>query len=130
MNSNQSQSLVLIRGLPGSGKSTLARIYSTNGFIWYETDMWFETPYGYDFQSALLTHNHQACKDAVAASLAAGHSVVVSNTFTRKWEMQPYIEMAKMIGATVQILICQGEFENIHNVPKEVINRMKERFEY
>jgi hypothetical protein len=56
--------------------------------------------------------------------------IVVSNTFTQEWEMQPYYDMAKEHGYRVYSLICENRHggENVHNVPKEKIEEMARRF--
>jgi sensor domain CHASE-containing protein len=53
----------------------------------------------------------------------------VSNTFTQKWEVQPYIDMAKNIGAELEIITAKGNYQNIHGVPDEVIERMKTKWQ-
>ncbi len=57
--------------------------------------------------------------------------IAVANTFTQEWEMQPYIDMAKEYGFTVFTIIVENRHDgtNVHNVPDEVIDKMKERFE-
>ena len=53
----------------------------------------------------------------------------VSNTFVRKWEMQHYVDCAKHYGYTVVEIICIGNFNNVHGVPAEIIDRMRNNFE-
>lgn len=53
----------------------------------------------------------------------------VSNTFVRKWEMQHYVDCAKHYGYTVVEIICRGNFNNVHGVPAEIIDRMRNNFE-
>jgi hypothetical protein len=53
--------------------------------------------------------------------LQEGEKVVVSNTFVKRWEMEPYLEMC----ADVTIVEAKGEYANIHGVPEEVVNRMR-----
>ena len=57
--------------------------------------------------------------------------IVVSNTFTQEWEMQPYIDMSKEHGYKVFTIIVENRHGglNEHNVPDEIIDKMKERFE-
>ena len=40
------------------------------------------------------------------------------------------LEWLKEYGIVPQIITCEGSFRNIHNVPEEVIEKMKARFEY
>ena len=55
----------------------------------------------------------------------------VSNTSTQEWEMRPYIDMAEEKGYLVFSLIVENRHSgnNIHGVPSESIERMKNRFE-
>jgi len=57
--------------------------------------------------------------------------IVVSNTFTQEWEMQPYIDMAKDNGYKVFTIVVENRHggKNEHNVPDEIIDKMKGRFE-
>lgn len=120
--------LVLIRGLPGSGKSTLGR--SMAGFVHVEADMYFDWCDGvYRFDPSKVKDAHAWCQNAARAALLTRRNVVVSNTFTRKWEMEPYLNMAKELGVEVEIIVAKGEYPNIHGVPEETIARMRERWE-
>lgn len=121
--------LTLIRGLPGSGKSTLARKLMTDGSRHYEADMYFEVNGEYLFDPRLLPKAHKWCQNKARAALNAGLDVIVSNTFSQRWEMQPYIDMAGELGATVEILTAVGNYQNIHGVPAEAIQRMRSRWE-
>jgi hypothetical protein len=57
--------------------------------------------------------------------------VVVSNTFTQEWEMEPYFELAKKYGYKVFTVIVENRHggTNEHNVPEDKIEQMKTRFE-
>ncbi len=55
--------------------------------------------------------------------------IAVSNTFTRQWEIDPYIELAKEYGYKVEIVRMTGNYGSIHNVPESVIQSMQDRFE-
>lgn len=124
-------SLFLIRGLPGSGKSTLAATLSRKDKhgVHIETDMFFVLGGEYKFDASKLKEAHLWAQDWCRKELRAGSNCYVSNTFSMKWEMQPYLDMAKMFGQFVFVMECQGNYENVHNVPAEVIERMKERWE-
>jgi predicted kinase len=118
--------LVLIRGLPGSGKSTLAHSMMNHKHM--ETDMFWGPDYKFDI--AKLKEAHEWCQIHTRGLLEEGLSVVVSNTFTTKKELQPYLEIAKDFGIKPQIITCHGQWKNVHNVPEEVLERMESRFEY
>lgn len=121
------QKLILIRGLPGSGKSTLAK--QLQGFKHYEADMFHMKDGVYCFDPAKVREAHSWCQQKTKEALEAEENVVVSNTFTRKWELEPYLTMAHTFGISVQIITVKGNFGNIHGVPEEVIADMKKRWE-
>lgn len=119
--------LILIRGLPGSGKTTMAQKLTDYNHV--EADMYFIRPDGfYDFNGGRLAQAHEMCRRIARDWLEVGN-VVVSNTFVKKWEMQPYLDMAKELGAEVQILEAKGNFQNVHGVPENIIARMKTNWE-
>ena len=124
--------LILIRGLPGSGKSTLAKQIQEGGLLAHlEADMYFVNEDGqYIFDATQLYRAHQWCQQQTFAYLKTGLSVIVSNTFTTQKELQPYLDMATELGITPQVIICQGEFGSVHNVPEETLLKMKQRFQY
>ena len=121
--------LTIIRGLPGSGKSTLARSLPGNPKH-FEADMFFLNSEGeYIYDRAKQKEAHEWCQNSVREALKQGHSVVVSNTFVKKWEMEPYILMSTELQIPYTIMTATGNFKNIHNVPEETIARMKANWE-
>ena len=128
------KTLILIRGLPGSGKSTLARSISEacSSVAHWEADMYFVDSLGeYKFDPTQLELAHKWCQDAVWESLTSysTDTVIVSNTFTQRWEMQPYFDMADKNRAQVVILECKNQYGSIHGIPDVVFQRMKNRWE-
>ena len=122
--------LVIIRGLPGSGKTTMAHEYVEKGFKHFEADMYFELHDGfYNFKPERLSKAHQWCEDNVFAALHEGDDVVVSNTFTRIWEMENYFSMAEHFNITPEVIEAKGNFKSIHNIPEKTIDRMRARWE-
>lgn len=119
--------LVIIRGIPGSGKSTLAR--SMKDRVHFETDTFFEQDGVYKFDPTKIKQAHQWCQQQVYNALKAGKKVVVSNTFTQKWELQPYLDMCKELGKTYKVVEATGNYQNVHGVPPEALERMKARWE-
>jgi energy-coupling factor transporter ATP-binding protein EcfA2 len=133
--------LFLLRGLPGSGKSTLA---NSIGGVWVEADQYFINPDGdYVFDASKLKYAHKWCQDTVEHSMVwesgvemeevtGGSSrIVVSNTFTQEWEMQPYFDLAEKYGYRVYSLIVENRHGGVneHGVPEEKLVQMKNRFE-
>lgn len=83
----------------------------------------------YEFDASHLGKAHQMCQRMTKAALVNGESVAVHNTFSQSWEAKPYFEMARELNVRVQIIECQGNFESVHGVPKETIEKMKARWE-
>lgn len=122
--------LVLIRGLPGSGKSTIAKSLHKAGFEWFEADFYHlndEGDYCYDPDNVKAAHDW--CQSETRKALANGKRVVVSNTFTRRFEIEPYFEMANSLGIKPNVMIATGKFENVHGVPVDVVEKMRQRWE-
>lgn len=127
-----SLTLILIRGVSGSGKSTYAKKLMSKdpAFSHYEADMYFYTPLGdYKFDPKLLPKAHEWCRTQTENDLRNGKSVIVSNTFTKQWEIKPYIDLAKTIGANLIIKKATGNYKNVHGVPDSVVATMKDRWE-
>jgi len=123
--------LYLVRGLPGSGKSTLAgKLAKMHSIEHVESDMFFidEESGEYKFIASKIGDAHEWCFNVVDNELTQGRSVVVSNTFTVPWEFAKYLERAYEIKATIQIIECDGDYGNLHNVPEEALRRMKQRW--
>ena len=129
------KSLYLLRGLPGAGKSTLAKKL---GDAHFEADMYFTNENGqYIFNGADIKKAHEWCQNEVQMAMILNHtsglneSIVVSNTFTQEWEMEPYYKLAETYGYRVFSLIVENRHggENLHNVPEDKIKAMRERFE-
>lgn len=119
----------MIRGLPGSGKSTVAKAFKTAGAFHVETDMYWGPEYKFD--ASKLKEAHEWCQNSVRQLFDKNVvTVVVSNTFTTAFELLPYFDIAKEFNIYPQVILCQGQFGNIHNVPEEVIKKMEARFEY
>lgn len=119
--------LVIIRGLPGSGKTTMAK--AMVGFDHFEADQWFERTGEYKFTASELQLAHQHCFSSTASALKSGRNVVVSNTFTKKWEMQQYINLARDMGVVPEIIEATGTWNNVHGVPSSVVDNMRARWE-
>lgn len=124
------QKMILVRGLPGSGKSTVAHSLVGFDFFHYETDQFWMVDGEYKFDMSRIKEAHQWCQDEVRKCLTNGFSPIVSNTFTTQKEMMPYFQMAKVFGIKPNVILCQSNFGNIHNVPTDALVRMAERFEY
>jgi len=120
--------LYLIRGLPGSGKSTLAQQIADE---WFEADRYFMVDGVYKFDVKHLSMAHTRCKEDVEiAMLHDARSIAVANTFTRRWEMDPYLILAQKYDYQVTEMTMTGPLRpNTHGVPDETIEIMRARWE-
>lgn len=124
--------LYIIRGLPGSGKSTFANTLLHKHVVsaHFEADMFFVNDEGvYLYNPNRLKEAHEWCQNSVEESLGRGLSTAVSNTFTRKWEIEPYVKMCEEIGVPCTIIKMEGKFQNFHEVPAHIIDKMKKRWQ-
>lgn len=125
------QELHMFIGIPGSGKSTQAKNWQARFGKYcpiFEADMFFEKDRKYDWKPELLRAAHQWCFKQVEETLKSGHSVIVSNTFLTPRERHPYIELAKKYNAKLKVWTCTGNYQNVHGVPQETIERMRKKF--
>jgi predicted kinase len=125
--------LILVRGLPGSGKSTFAKkIKEKNHFMYerLETDMFYETPNGYEFDADRIKDAHNWCYYSTMKALKGGMDVIVSNTFTTNWEMERYVALKEIFpNLNIIIINMYTQYETIHNVPEETMKKMKARWQ-
>jgi len=123
--------LYCVRGVAGSGKSTFAK---TLGGKHYEADMYFIDPISgeYKFDGSKIKLAHEWCQNRVEGDMVLNmDKIVVSNTFTQEWELEKYFELAKKYGYKVFTIIVENRHggTNVHNVPEDKIEQMKNRFE-
>ena len=128
--------LFLVRGLPGSGKSSIALAISAKSV---SADDFFMQGDKYVFDPKKLADAHAYCQNTTAhfLSLHDVESVAVANTFTCRWEMEPYLQLAGELDARVVIVDCyDGGMDdaalsriNVHGVPVESIAAMRARWE-
>jgi len=134
-----SRVLILLRGVPGSGKSTFANHMWSSGVV-FEADKFFYDEEGkYQFDGSRLKDAHEWCRRSVQEAMEQNHlsagqhypEIVVSNTFTREWEMQAYLDLAKQFEYHVVSLIVENRHggKNVHEVPDEKVQEMRDRFE-
>ena len=126
--------LSICRGIAGSGKSTFAK---TLGGIHIEADQYFVDGDGnYNFDGSKIKLAHEYCKAQTEAWMKTDGTqvnvdkIVVSNTFTQEWEFQPYLELGEKYGYKTFVIIVENYHggTNVHNVPEEKIQQMKNRF--
>ena len=128
------KTLYIVRGLPGSGKSTFAK---SIGGIHIEADQFFMENGKYNFDITKIKLAHKYCQNQTEAWMKTdgvqvdNTKIVVSNTFTQEWEMEPYFKMAEDFGYRVFTIIVENRHggKNIHDVPEDKLEQMKNRFE-
>lgn len=89
------------------------------------------------FRPDKLGQAHAECQNNVRSYLTGeGLTAIVHNTGSRQWERQAYRDIASSVGAEyTEIYVNSGLSDeelaarNIHNVPVEVIRKMRARWE-
>ena len=133
-------SLIIVRGVSGSGKSTFADFLATGSFVVgidakkiiseakvFEADQWFidnDEPWNPRF----LHPAHQWCQAEVRKSLQDGYITVVSNTTTTVKELDPYVKIAKSLDVQYFIIIADGDYNNVHDVPPDKVAKQASKF--
>lgn len=124
--------LIIIRGLPGSGKSTYAEtiLQDNPSAVHFEADQFFvKWPVGYSYDIKLIGAAHDWCYSNVVRTLWQGSDVVVSNTFTKPWEMERYLAIPTIVdNVTIRVIEMRTQFENIHGVPEDKLKEMAARW--
>lgn len=121
--------LFLIRGLPGAGKTEFAN--SICDLVCSADDYFYDKDGNYNFDASKLKKAHESCRDAVENAMCLNWNIAVANTFTQEWEMKPYYDLAKFYGYRVYSIVIENRHgnESVHDVPKETIDKMRNRFE-
>ena len=149
---NADCNLILVRGVSGAGKSTIGEMFddgATTRIL--STDDLFYIDGKYEFKKIMdedpdmLRKNHQAIIDKVESLMVEydwkimDHDyswfpidrIVVCNTFTQMWEMEPYFNLAKKHDWCIHTIVVENMHgsDSIHDVPADVIKSQRERFE-
>lgn len=130
----QQSALILLRGLPGSGKTTLAKVLSENNtYPVFSVDDYFTNEitgeYIFNFQN-----NHLAYKQCEAlandAMQQAISKILVHNTFTMDWEMEPYFKLAAKFNYQLFIVTVENYHghQNVHEVSDEQLQKMADKY--
>jgi predicted kinase len=123
--------LVIVRGPSRSGKSTFAKkAYPTYKHL--ESDALFMVGGEYRFDPKKLSEYHTIVQNETRNSLWRGENVIVSNTMTQMWELQPYLEMPYSQLTVFRMMTDINEClrrTNAAQVPDSVIHKMFDRMQ-
>lgn len=142
--------LVMVRGLPGSGKTTLMRMLhidcdSREGMSResraVSADDYFTRNDNYFFNPSKLGDAHEYCRKTVEQLLSdydIDRRIMVHNTFSQRWEMEPYIKLAELYNAKLIVIdLFDGGLtdealvaRNVHGVPLQTMGQMRSRWEH
>ena len=89
--------LYLVGGLPGSGKTTVADEMMVSDTT--ADDFFIDRDGVYRFDSDKIPAAHAWCLQETTRHIYEGRTTVVHNTFTQRWEMEPYIQLAERLDA-------------------------------
>ena len=130
--------LFLVRGLPGSGKTSFASAIWNNYAVCEADKFFYDKEGNYNFDPSKLREAHTWCKNEVESRMIEHQNnqqyypeIAVSNTFTQEWEMEDYFKLAEKYEYKVVSLILENRHgsQNVHGVPDEKLQIMKDRFQ-
>jgi len=135
------QVMFLVRGLPGSGKTAVAEYLSSCAFA---ADDFFVNEEGvYNYDPSQIKEAHEYCQKRCAECLEAckhiaDSPVAIHNTFSERWEMEPYFDIAESFNYRYTVIdLYDGGLNdaelaesNTHGVELETICAMRKRWEH
>lgn len=127
--------MVIMQGASGSGKSTMAQTIKAmleavgQAVKICSTDDEYVTDGKYHFDPSKIGEYHAKNLKKAEFALDWGSSVIVDNTNTQAWEARPYVQAAQRVGVPVYFVRCHGRFDNVHGVPPDKVEAMRQRCE-
>ncbi|XP_055904815.1 uncharacterized protein LOC129940486 isoform X2 [Eupeodes corollae] len=139
--------LVLMRGQPGSGKSYLSQSIvkkllpgkDYKDFVLGADDYFHDARGRYRYNVERLSNAHEYCQTRAREKMSLGYSpIFIDNTNNAMWEMMPYVKAAVENGYMIEIMEPTTPWRNSagrlaaknnHNVSKQKIQRMLDRYE-
>lgn len=126
--------MIVMMGLPGSGKST--HIRGLGPAVVVSADTFFENSFGeYVFNGDKTKEAHEFCLAEAKAALEQNNdTVVVDNTNTELWQIAPYFDLGRSVGAHIEIHFMDTDpsvafLRNQHGVPEGTFQNMAQRLE-
>lgn len=120
----------LIRGIPGAGKTTLAHQIAD---VVFSADDYYMVNGEYKFDKSKIKAAHNDCFERFKHAVESGNAkhIAVANTFTQSWELERYELKAKKHKCRLFHIVVENRHgnSNIHNVPSDTIEAMRNRFE-
>jgi predicted kinase len=133
--------LIIMRGPSGSGKSNLASallIVSKYGTI-CSADHYFMRNGVYSFDYQKLPAAHEQCQRYCEVALSKEKSpVIIDNTNLSRWEVDPYLKLGLKYNYAIRLALPETPWQFdpselhrkcIHNVPKQKLREMVEKYE-
>jgi len=128
------QHLILLRGLPGAGKTAFAKLISENTtYPIFSVDDYFtdiEGNYKFNFSENFKAYA-QCIRNAEEAIVKGFSKVIIHNTFTMDWEMEPYFKLAKNYNCIIHVLTVEHYHlgKNSHDVTDDQLKKMAEKYQ-
>lgn len=125
---------IILRGVPGSGKNYFISHALPKSAIICSADDYFFNILGkgvkYIFNPSHLGTAHAWCFGLFNNALDAEVPLIVlNNTNILLSHYAHYVQHAKEHGYESFQKVCNGNFQNIHNVPLKTVEKMKQKFE-
>jgi predicted kinase len=121
------KTLIILRGAPGSGKNSFAELL---GRAICCADDWHTHKGKYNWLPQNVGTAHTWCQRKCWRFMQKDISpIIIANTNTTEKEIETYIEYAKCFGYKIFSVVIENRHNgtNIHNVPVETIEKMKNR---
>lgn len=121
--------LIILRGCPGCGKSTFAKMLGTKA-ICAADDYLYTLDGEYIWTQDRVYRAHKWCqRKCMKYMYINAERIVIDNTNTWEKDLTPYITMAELFGYKVIFTVIENRHngKNSHNVPEELLVKMKNR---
>lgn len=125
--------LFILRGLPGNGKTTVAEMLShgNKNTICTADDFLINENGDYEFTPERSKNAHILNQDKCKKLMEHEQLfIIIANTNTTEYEMQPYIDMGENYEYMIHYIIVENRHNGLssHEVPISTYNKMFSRF--